>query len=332
MKKLRFTLAAALCAAVLFPALSYAQTGLAFDHLKCYKIKDSIKAKYVTDLVPLQDPPFNVEPGCVVNVPAKLFCIPVDKTNVKPAPPLAVNGKDAQDYLVYKIKCPKATGLLATKGGMSLPVTDQFGARKILVGAHQVLLVPAFKQDRLCHAQNDPVAPLCGGDCTDPSQKCTQIPGTTQCACESPCGVDAAGQCGGTCPYDTQKCQVKSDATGALVCTCDPFVNGCSLDTNRQCGGPCPGADEKCVNDASTGSCQCEKPCGSTGIRMCGGLCQNPSDSCQMKPDDSGCECHPQTTTKPCGPDAVGQCGGICPNNLPCVKGGLATGNGCICG
>ena len=83
------------------PVSAQAQVGNPFDHLKCYKVKDPTKAKYVADLVPLQAPPFQVEPGCALKTPAKLFCIPVQKTNVQPAAPGAVNGVAAQDYLVY---------------------------------------------------------------------------------------------------------------------------------------------------------------------------------------------------------------------------------------
>jgi hypothetical protein len=328
MKEWRVALIAAVCAAVVVPGLAHAQAGSVFDHLGCYQIKDpQQKAKYLADLVPLQEPIFSTASGCTVTVPAKLFCIPVQKTHVQPPAPNTVNGVSAQDYLVYQVKCPKAV----VNGGAPLNVTDQFGTRPVLVGKQLLLLVPAYKQSNLCHAQTDPAAPVCGGDCTNPSQKCVQVPGATQCTCESPCGVDAAGVCGGTCPYATQACQVRPDASGTLVCTCDPFVGGCVPDAIGKCGGPCPNADETCVTES--GTCKCEKPCGSTGIRMCGGLCPTSTDSCQMKPDDSGCECHPQTTTQPCGPDPLtNQCGGTCPNNLPCVQGGPVPGPGCICG
>lgn len=327
MRKLRFFLAVAFCVAVLLPALSYAQAGSPFDHLKCYKIKDpQTKAQYTADLVPQQMPPFDIETGCVIGVPAKLFCIPVQKTNVKPTAPQSVNGKDAQDYLLYKIKCPKLATAVVIKGGMPLDVTDQFGARTILVGKHQLLLVPAFKMNNLCHSQTDPTASTCAGDCEDPNQKCVQVPGTTDCRCESPCGLDATGQCDGICPDSTQKCEFVQIG-GAVRCSCTPPVDGCHIDAAGVCGGPCPNPDEKCVADSAAGICRCEKPCGFTGIRMCGGLCPNPSEFCLVKPDDSGCEC--RRTSQPCGPDATGKCAGDCPDNLPCVQGGPS---GCICG
>ncbi len=333
MRRMFLALATAIVAAALAPALSQAQVGNPFDHLKCYKIKDpQLKVQYTADLVPLQIPPFNIEPGCVLKVPAKLFCIPVQKTNVQPNPPGAVNGTTAQDYLLYKIKCPN---IAVVKGGMPLPVTDQFGARTILVGAHQVLLVPAFKQSNLCHnQQGDPaLPPICGGDCTDPNAKCVQVAGTTTCACESPCGLDAQGVCSGMCSFPGQTCQLITLSNGVVDCTCDPPVDTCHLvdPAARTCGGECSDPNARCVLD-STGSCQCEKPCGAIGIRKCGGLCQNATETCTVKPDDSGCECKP-TVAQPCGPDATtGQCGGVCPNNDTCVHSGPVPGGTCVCG
>jgi hypothetical protein len=258
MRRMFLALATAIIAGALAPALSQAQVGNPFDHLKCYKIKDPTKAQYTTDLVPLQRPPFNVETGCVVKVPAKLFCIPVQKTNVQPNPPGAANGTNAQDYLVYKVKCPDVA---VVKGGMPLPVVDQFGPRTVLVGPHKLLLVPAFKQSNLCrNLANAGQPPLCGGDCTNPGQKCVAHPGAgTECECESPCGLDAAGVCGGTCDFPGQVCQLVTLANGVVDCTCNPPVDTCHLadPATRTCGGDCTDPDAGCVLDSS-GSCECE--------------------------------------------------------------------------
>ncbi len=318
---------ALLAVAALVPAPSQAQVGNPFDHLKCYKIKDPTKAKYVADLVPLQQPPFQVEPDCTVKTPAKLFCIPVQKTNVQPVPPGAVNGVAAQDYLVYQIKCGKLPGL-------TLPVTDQFGARTIGVGTHQFLLVPAFKQSTLCHngaAAGTP--PVCGGDCTDPFAKCELVPGTTTCACQHGCGFDAAGTCSGTCTVTGQTCQIVTLADGTAECTCDPPFDNCHLadPAARTCGGGCSDPTAECVLNTN-GVCDCEKPCGAIGIRRCGGLCPNATDVCTVKPDDSGCVCQ-STAPQPCGflPGSE-QCGGGCPHNLVCMHTGPVPGGSCACG
>lgn len=324
-------LVAWLLVATLVPTLALAQVGNPFDHLKCYKIKDPTKAKYVADLVPLQQPPFQVEPGCQVKFPAKLFCIPVQKKNVQPAPPGGVNGKPAQDYLVYQIKCPNVA---VVKGGLPVPVTDQFAARTILVNKHQFLMVPAFKQSHLCH--NTAIAglpPVCGGDCTDPGAKCVQLPGTTLCECKKPCGLDTTGTCAGTCPFADQQCQVIPLADGTLECTCDPIVDGCHLidPLTRECGGPCPDPNDEC-RLTTAGTCDCiSKSCGPIGIRQCGGLCPTAAETCRVKPDDSGCECVASGLT-PCGLNTAGQCGGICPINLTCLPSGPAPASSCACG
>ncbi len=323
-------LGAWLVAVTLVPVSSHAQVGNPFDHLKCYKVKDPTKAAYVADLVPLQQPPFSVEPGCKVKVPAKLFCIPVQKMKVQPPPPATVNGTQAQDYLVYQIKCPQKTPI---EGGQPLAVGDQFGSRTLKMGKHQFLMVPAFKQSTLCHNSGQAgTPPICGGDCTDPGAKCVQIPGTIECGCEHPCGLDAAGTCGGTCPSDMQQCQVVPLADGTLECTCDPPFDACHLEdpATRTCGGECTDPAAQCVLTTG-GVCECMRPCGPTGIRQCGGTCPTAAETCQVKPDDSGCECV-GAGPQPCGMDGTGQCGGICPINLQCLHSGPVPGGTCACG
>jgi hypothetical protein len=196
------------------------------------------------------------------------------------------------------------------------------------------LLVPAFKQNHLCHNSAVPgTPPVCGGDCTNPNAKCVVTPSGTDCACEIPCGLNAAGQCGGECDHQGQVCQLVT-TNGVVRCTCDPPVDTCHLTsqpgTPPVCGGKCTDPTAKCEFD-STGTCNCVKPCGSIGIRRCGGDCPTAAEFCRVKPDDSGCECAP-TSPQPCGPDAAGQCGGTCPNNDACVHSGPVPGGQCVCG
>jgi hypothetical protein len=330
MRNTILAIAAAVFVAALTPALSHAQVGNPFDHLKCYKIvdpKDPAKIKYTADLVPLQGPPFNVEPGCLIKTPAKLFCIPVQKTNVQPTPPGGVNGTQGQDYLLYKIKCPHP---VVVKGGTPLIVVDQFGTRTVSLRAHQLLLVPAFKQSNICHNQALPGAPVCGGDCVNPNAKCVNLPGTTVCTCAEPCGIDAAGQCDGMCPFSDQVCDFVTDASGVLDCRCAP-LKGCGRDPVQPgCSGECPDPAAHCVANSATGNCDCVKPCGSVGIRKCGGLCPTPTEACVVMANDAGCECR-QTQPQPCGLQGT-QCGGTCPNNELCRAGGPIPGPGCVCG
>jgi hypothetical protein len=121
-------------ACLVVPPAAHAQ----FDHLKCYKVKDKglAKAKYSADLVPRQTGTFPLEQGCVISVPAKMLCIDVNKTNVTPNPPGAPAGTAAQNYLCYKMKCPKSTI-------SDIPVSDQFGSRLISVKKPGLLCAPA---------------------------------------------------------------------------------------------------------------------------------------------------------------------------------------------
>ncbi len=113
------------------------------DHLKCYKAKDGNKFKEaIADLVPLQDPPFPVKPGCKIKLKGKQVCIPVSKTlNSTSAPaPLGLTGLDlVNDYICYKVKCDK-------QELPDLVVSDQFGSRTIeKLKAVKWLCAPAVK-------------------------------------------------------------------------------------------------------------------------------------------------------------------------------------------
>ena len=107
------------------------------DHLKCYKIKDSLKLAGVVDLL---SPQLGLESGCRLGS-AKLFCVPAFKrvVQVTGATPQQVLG-DAQvdDRLCYKIKCPST--VIPQKG-----VIDQFGNHTITKFKASLLCTPARK-------------------------------------------------------------------------------------------------------------------------------------------------------------------------------------------
>ena len=91
------------------------------DHLKCYKVKDSLtKVTYTADLDGLV-----AEPGCSIKVPAAMACVPATKTIVGPPFPPGGGGTGTPNsFFCYKVKCPKVT--LPTLDG-----TDQFGSRTV---------------------------------------------------------------------------------------------------------------------------------------------------------------------------------------------------------
>ena len=104
----------------------------ASDHLKCYKIKDSIaKTNYTADVAGLTP-----ETGCKIKVPPKIACVPATKTNVNPPPPGGGGTGTPNSFLCYNLKCPK---------GVVPPVTliDQFGVHGLTPGSAKMLCAPA---------------------------------------------------------------------------------------------------------------------------------------------------------------------------------------------
>ena len=241
------TAALVACSLVALPLLdaprANAQPGPIFDHLKCYKIKDSNpKVLYKLDLTPEQTQ-FLAETGCFLKNRAKWFCIDVQKTNVtvvkssvEPPPTLLpIQGQTAQDYLCYLLKCPETVE-------MSLLVEDQFGQRDILVKKKpDHLCVPANKvgvpQPTPTRTPDQPtptptrtpvpcdlVNEQCTGDCPDPvNQKCLFTGGPVPCNCvqnDQMC-MDRGGICGGLCPGAPG--MPKSQCTlGPAGCDCFP--------------------------------------------------------------------------------------------------------------
>jgi hypothetical protein len=102
------------------------------DHLKCYKIKDSLqKTAYTADLGGLAP-----EPGCRIKVPAKMLCIETAKENVQPPPPGGGGGgSPAGTFVCYQVKCPKAAL-------PSVDIADQFGTRAAVPSAPKLLCAP----------------------------------------------------------------------------------------------------------------------------------------------------------------------------------------------
>jgi hypothetical protein len=330
-----------------------------FDHLKCYAIKDfAAKKIYKVDLLPEQQPPFNLEAGCKLVVPAKLFCIDVIKQNVQPPPPGAAPGPKAYDYLCYKLACPK----------QQLPtilVHDQFGSRDVVVKPPKFLCAPATKE--ILHQTPSPSTtptpvpptetptatrtPGCafdtvagGGQCAGPCppsttgnpQQCVFVinaDGTADCDCREPdpaCQPAGAHVCAGPCPDPRDQCRTAPNDT----CVCG---HPCGLDNTPfpQCSGDCPDPTEVCVVNA-VGGCDCQPPnnppCGSTTAPTCDGACPNPGEAC-VPTGGPGSVCFCETGTPPvCGGlQGNPQCLGACPANLACVAVGPVPGGTCNC-
>ncbi|MBM4268415.1 MAG: hypothetical protein FJ144_17695 [Deltaproteobacteria bacterium] len=220
-------------AAVLVAAFAARETAAqpAFDHMKCYKIKDPEGGKqYTTDLVPEITHDFVTElgdrivggflvPGCRIKMPAKFFCIDTRTENAHDVKPpydpssWMVPGAESGERLCYKLLCPPVLP-------KSLDVIDQFGARTIeLRGRTEYLCTPVVRQN----------------------------PST------DPCEMAGNGQCGGTCGPG-ERCL----ALSGEECSCLPESSMCA--SSLTCSeGHCGGVWETCVT-LPIGGCGCSHP------------------------------------------------------------------------
>ena len=312
-----------LCAAAAVVLLSAnaasAQLTPFFDHLKCYKVKDFLKVKpFKADLIPEQVAAgFQIEQGCKIVMPAKLFCIDVRKTNVQPPPPFVVNGTgNARDYLCYKIACPKPPTL------PQLVIRDQFGRRDVFIKPPKFLCAPAEKENQPTPVPTRTPTPV--PTFTPPPQPtATRTP-----TCEF---NTATGQCGGPCPNPGEQCVFFSDpATGVATCDCIPPDPNCHVSGFHTCDGLCPDPADKCIPAPNDAGCICTHPCqpsNTTGVPSCSGDCPNAGETCVANAA-GGCDCRPSTGI-PCGSAAAPQCDGTCPNNgEACVQNGPTS---CFC-
>ncbi len=216
---------AATVALTLLPATAMAQP---FDHLKCYRVKDTAKFSAEVDLLAFQTQ-FNVDPLCKVKGKAKIFCVPVEKSVINltypsgsPLGPINMPGQDLQDdRLCYRVKCPVAAPIAPEE------VQDQFGKRIISSFKSQWLCTNAIKTNFQTTTTTtttstttttmpscSPQGGMCAGSCPNPGEICTTS--GVSCGCVMPCQFDpATAMCGGQCP-------------AGLICDIDPLgVCGC---------------------------------------------------------------------------------------------------------
>jgi len=124
----KLLLTAAACAYVLGGTIpAGAQT-----HLKCYKVRDpQARARYTANLSGLTQ-----ENGCQIRVPARMVCVPSNKTNVSPVPPGGGATGTPNKFACYKVRCPRAVL-------PNVAIHDQFGNRSITPKRSQLLCAPA---------------------------------------------------------------------------------------------------------------------------------------------------------------------------------------------
>lgn len=119
-----------------------------FDHLRCYKMKDSLADRALINMV--TDPNHDLFPdeaGCKVIVKSKEYCVPVAKRRIlqpsskKDAVHLTVPGQRLTSaMLCYKVKCPTDAQSMPS----ALSVEDQFGDRVVSKFVTSKLCTPAY--------------------------------------------------------------------------------------------------------------------------------------------------------------------------------------------
>jgi hypothetical protein len=261
-RTIRLILLPVFVVALLVVGTAQAGSGGSFDHLKCFRIRDSLtnrRTVLLADLLPSL--PFAPAPDCRVTLPARHFCVPAAKGNVLsgdvpvetfPVPP----GPLPDDFLCYDLHCERDRP--------DLTVLDQFGARPVRIRHSDFLCMPARKVP-----QGSPT-PTPGATSTplppSPTPTATPVP------CQLITGIGErplGGTCGGDCPPD-QTCLFDSDQTS---CACVPLSAACAplppatSNQYEMCGGLCPRTDELCLPGAT------DTPAGGRGIDC---SCQGP--------------------------------------------------------
>lgn len=145
-----------------------------FDHLACFKTKDSTKASATVDLAALQAQ-LPDEQDCKIKLKAREFCVPAAEdtaTGSETSADDAIVGSDlANDFLCYKVKCKSASA----DPPATLDLIGPFATRQLSRFKGSTVCAPALKA---CGSTN---APACGGYCPD-AQTCGDGGGTCVCS------------------------------------------------------------------------------------------------------------------------------------------------------
>jgi hypothetical protein len=242
----------------------------AIDHLKCFRIRDSLTDRrtiYLADLFP--EAPFSAQQDCRLTLPARHFCVNVTKTNVQvggePYDTIDVPAGDARDYLCYKVKCDRDRP--------ALDLLDQFGVRPVRIRRSDFLCMPANKTAVL--ATPTPVLTPTPTPTETPNPCQLQaLPGDTGTGAPRPI---EQGVCGGDCDAG-QLCLFASSPTSRDVGGCE------CVDASTQCG-------ERVLGTGTTPDPNAPIPI------MCGGFCPGPHQLCGISIGESpagtggACQC-----------------------------------------
>ena len=155
------------------------------DHLQCHKVKDTQKFKAAVVALTAVQVEFQMPDNCTIKGKGAEFCVPVGKSVIESDAPgsLIGAGQDLSqnDYVCYKMKCPKTTH-------SDTVVSDQFGARTLeKIKKAKRICVPAVKGVATTTTTTTTMPPMCPEGGT--GEACFAfIPGP----CGDCCGGDSA--------------------------------------------------------------------------------------------------------------------------------------------
>ena len=210
------------------------------DHLKCYKVKDTLKKFAAT--ADLDTPDLGLDPGCRISQ-TKYLCVPVTATNVSGTDrsgvitPLPVSGSDPGTRICYRVKCDAAVA--------DQVAADQFGIRTFTKLKASLVCTPAVRDPscpisdtRSCYGGPAGTAGL--GTCQAGTQTCDA---TSAGAAWGPCQGEVA-PVPGDCAHAS--CTGPNDPNPGCACI-DGGAQGCYTGPAGTADvGPCHPGFETC--------------------------------------------------------------------------------------
>ena len=121
------------------PPVSAGVTGALPDHLKCYRVRDSLPGD--SAVLELFTPQFQSFEQCDMQVRARFLCAETIKRSVN-GDPVTSGFPEAGDFMCYRVGCAEDGFFPPDR---EILVADQFGERPVRVGRAAMLCAPARK-------------------------------------------------------------------------------------------------------------------------------------------------------------------------------------------
>jgi hypothetical protein len=185
-----------------------------FDHLTCYRVKDSAPIAPAVDTLENQ---LQVASHCKVSKKATVFCEETRKNGGDDH-----RGTCAQRFLCYKLTCKDERPPMT---GQQLLVEDQAGQRTIQLLGEDVVCAPVLRGPASCgnnvldpSEECDPPGQFCRGGCNPFTNLCVDVACQADCSCPDPWCGDEVLDPGEECDPPGSPCA--NNGTCGAQCTC----------------------------------------------------------------------------------------------------------------